>query len=106
MTKVLPFLNDPGIHRTFVDNEDGTATIVEKQNCDDILDRNKSLYTASDGYNAARDMRRVASIPLLLVYEWLEKEGWNAFDPKHADKLKQKLNSSEYLYLRTAPGRL
>lgn len=106
MSKVLPFVNDSFVHRTFVDNEDGTATILEKQDCDGILERNKALYTHDDGYTPSRDMRRVASIPMTLVYEWLEKEGWNAFDPHHADKLKQKLNSPEYLYLRTAPGRL
>lgn len=106
MTRVLPFLNDSFVQRTWVDNEDGTAAVLEKQDCDDILDRNKSLYTHNDGYSPSRELRRVASIPLTLVYEWLEKEGWNAFDPAHADRLKKKLNDPEYLYLRTAPGRL
>jgi len=51
-------------------------------------------------------MRRAASIPNLLIHKWLVEEGWNAMDPACAKKLKQKLNSTEYLYLRTAPGRL
>lgn len=106
MTKVMPFVNDPGVRRTWVDNEDGTITVHEEQNCDAILDGNKAMYTENDGYSASRDVRRVARIPLTLVYKWLAEEGWNALDPKYGDKLKQKLNDPEWLYLRTAPGRL
>lgn len=106
MTKILPFVSDHGIHREWHDHEDGTITIVERQEVDAILDRNKAMATHNDGYTPSREMRRAASIPNLLIHKWLVEEGWNALDPACADKLKQKLNSNEYLYLRTAPGRL
>lgn len=106
MTRAMPFINDAVTKRKYIDNEDGTATIIQQQNCDSVLERNKALYNHNDGYTPSRDMRRVASIPLELVYQWLAEEGWNAFDPHCSDKLKQKLNDPQYLYLRTAPGRL
>jgi hypothetical protein len=106
MTKLLPFFTEPGIQHHWLNNEDGTYTILSRQDVEPILDRNKALTTHNDGYNEARDLRRVASIPLILIHKWLKEEGWNALDPKHGDRLKKKLNSSEYLYLRTAPGRV
>ena len=106
MTKILPFLSDSGVTREWHDHEDGTITVVERQDVETILDRNKAMATHNDGYTPSREMRRCASIPNVLINKWLVEEGWNAFDPACADKLKAKLNSSEYLYLRTAPGRL
>jgi hypothetical protein len=106
MTKILPFLSDGGVTREWHDHEDGTITVVERQDVSAILDRNKAMATHNDGYTPSREIRRAASIPNVLIHKWLVEEGWNAFDPACADKLKQKLNSSEYLYLRTAPGRL
>ena len=106
MSKILPFLCDSGVTREWHDHEDGTISVVERQDVTPILDRNKAMATHNDGYTPSREMRRAASIPNVLLHKWLVEEGWNAFDPACAGKLKQKLNSSEYLYLRTAPGRL
>lgn len=78
--------------------------IHSHQEVDHVLDHNKAQATENDGYSPDRSMRRVASIPMALIQKWKEEEGWDAFDPEHADKLAQKLNSNEYLHLRTAPG--
>lgn len=72
----------------------------------EVLENNKAMATANDGYTADRSMRRVASIPLGLLLYWRNVEGWNPLAPENAKKLKEKLNSSEFLWLRTAPGRL
>lgn len=80
--------------------------IHSHQEVDHVLDRNKALATHNDGYTPSREGRRVASIPMALIQKWKAEEGWDAFDPEHADKLAQKLNSSEYAHLRTAPGRI
>jgi hypothetical protein len=85
---------------------DGSIHLESHQDAEPFLDVNKAQYTHNDGYTPDRTMRRAASIPSILVYKWLVEEGWNAADPDNWDKLKEKLNSSEYLYLRTAPGRL
>jgi len=72
----------------------------------EVLEKNKAMATHNDGYNADRSMRRVASIPVGLLLYWRSVEGWDALHPHNANKLKEKLNSSEFLWLRTAPGKL
>jgi hypothetical protein len=86
---------------------DGKDTRYESsQSTDAILDRNKAMATHNDGYTPSRDIRRVASIPYIIGLKWLNEEGWWFMDPECSDKLAAKLNSSEWMYLRTAEGRL
>lgn len=87
-------------------NIDQDYAIHSHQEADHVLDANRAAASHNDGYTGDRTMRRVASIPLALIYKWRSEEGWDAFDPEHADKLKQKLNDPEYQFLRTAPGKL
>ena len=53
------------------------------------------------------ETERVASIPMVVVLQWM-KEGINVMNPTYEDqkKIKQRLNSPEYAYLRTRGGRL
>jgi hypothetical protein len=100
------FTSSAGIRHTWVD-EGATKRIVSTQDAEPMLDRNKAMATHNDGYTPDRTMRRVASIPAIARLKWLQEEGWDCYqthDPDVLRKLKQKLNSSEYLYLRTAPG--
>ena len=101
-----PFLPDDGsgIVHWRRNNGDGTVSYRAEQANDPILDRNKAMATHNDGYSQSREMRRVASIPMQLIYHWLETEGWNAFDPANADRLAKRLNDPDYAYLRTADG--
>jgi len=80
--------------------------VVSFQDATPFLEANKIAATHNDGYSPSRELRRAASIPLILILKWLNEEGWFALDPACEDKLKEKLNSSDYRYLRTAPGRL
>lgn len=86
--------------------EDDHWRISTTQDTEPHLDRNKALANENDGYSPSRDLRRVATIPYVVQQKWLNEEGWDCFNPDHADKLMHKLNSSEYAYLRTAPGHL
>ena len=72
----------------------------------EVLEKNKAMATHNDGYSADRTLRRVASIPVGLLLYWQNVEGWNAFAPENAAKLKAKLNDPDFRWLRTAPGRL
>lgn len=100
------FTSAAGITHALRPDGDGTYSVVSSFDCEPILDQNKAMANHNDGYSPSREMRRVASIPLILIHKWLTEEGWNALDPACADKLKAKLNSSDFAYLRTAPGRL
>lgn len=88
-------------------HSDGEHLTFERvQDVEAILDRNKQLANDGDGYSKSRELRRVASIPLVVIEKWLNEEGINFFDPNCEAVIRRKLNSQEYQYLRTAPGRL
>lgn len=103
----LPLLtSSAGIRHYIRENDDGSVTFASYGDTDGIIERNKAMANHNDGYTPSRELRRVASIPNILIAKWLEEEGWNALDPDHSDKLAAKLNSIEFQHLRTAPGRL
>lgn len=95
-----------GITRKWVDNHDGTYGVVATQDVEAALDQNKAAYTHNDGYSPTREFRRAGFIPDIIALKWLNEEGWWYLDPNARDKLKRKLNDPDYLYLRTAPGRI
>lgn len=101
------FTSSSGIEYRWVDEGDHKV-ILASQDTEAMLDRNKAMATHNDGYTQDRTMRRAASIPMIVALKWLNEEGWwfmdAAKDPDVAKKLKAKLNSSDWRYLRTAPG--
>lgn len=94
----------------WMEMEGRDARFFATQDVAPILEQNKAMATHNDGYSKSRELRRVASIPYILMHKWLQEEGWWAMDaakdPDVAKKLAAKLNSSEYAYLRTAEGRV
>jgi hypothetical protein len=100
------YTSSAGIKHFIDDDEHGRFRIVSLGDAEAILERNKAMATHNDGYSPSRELRRVASIPLIVMLKWLNEEGWWALDPANEGKLKTKLNSIEYLHLRTAPGRV
>lgn len=83
------------------------AVIETVQDVAPLLERNKELQNADDaGWSPTRELRRAATIPHILVLKWRNEEGIDVFDPDHWPAVKRKLNSSEYRWLRTAPGTL
>lgn len=100
------YTNPQGIRKYWTENDDGSVTVTRVQEVDTVLEHNKRQALHNDGYSDTREMRRVASIPLILIQKWKDEEGWDAFNPDHAHKLAEKLNSSDYAWLRTAEGHL
>jgi len=80
------------------------------QDVEPILNNNKRLMaeaeTGNKGYSPDGDWKRLASIPLVLVEKWLFEEGINVNNKDHWPAVAAKLDDPEYLYLRTAPGRV
>ena len=88
---------------------DGKLTIKNSQDVDPILQKNKRLYNLNDGYSKSKDLKRVASIPSLVLQLWAKEYNGtnNWFAIPHIERkriLKLKLNSSEFRYFRTASG--
>lgn len=93
------------VFTTITENNHGEILIKREQDVEAILNLNKALANDGDGYSKSREWRRAASIPFIVYEQWLA-EGIDALNPDHAEAVRRKLNSSEYLYLRNAPGRL
>ena len=111
MTKVRATEWDQGVKTRYIQESDGQLTINNQQNLNPLLDRNKKLYTQNDGYTASRDMRRVASVPPIILQLWTKEyngsNNWWAL-PKETQKkiMRVKLNSNEFRYFRTSEGSL
>jgi hypothetical protein len=89
------------------DQMDDKLHIAHTQDVTPIIDSNRRAYNDSEKSDKWGDWNRVASIPSVVVMEWM-KEGINVMAPTYEDqkKIKKKLNSPEYAYLRTRKGRL
>jgi len=95
----------------YIQESDGKLTIHNKQNLSPLMERNKKLYTLNDGYTPSKDMKRIASVPPIILQIWSKEyngtNNWWAL-PKEIQKhiMRTKLNSSEFRYFRTAEGSL
>ena len=65
------------------------------------LAENARARLNSDGYSKTRDMRRVASIPDIIRFQWIEKFGVDPCAKGNEKLLWRLLNSNEYAHLRT-----
>jgi hypothetical protein len=88
-----------------VDRSEPRVIVTRTQDCTPILERNKALANDGDGYSPSREFRRVASVPNVVVEQWLN-EGINIFDPDHWPEIRRRLNDPDNRFLRTAPGRV
>ena len=61
--------------RVIYETQDNTILTHRYQDVENLLKKNKEERNSFDGYNAARDMKRVASIPLVVLYQWLQDDG-------------------------------
>lgn len=84
----------------------GDLTVIRSDDAGPVLEHNKALQTLNDGYSPSRELRRAASIPFIVVELWKNQYGVDVLNPDHREGVRRLLNSSEWAYLRTAPGRL
>lgn len=90
------------------DDMSDVSAIQTIQDVEPILDNNKRLQTENDGFNKDRDMKRIASIPLVIAQRWMQEDGINWMSLPKKEKgayLRRKLNDPDYMYLRTSGGR-
>ena len=87
-------------------NEDGSYDYAAHDDAQAVVDQNKRLANHGRHHNAEKDRYLAASLPMILWLKWKNEEGWDAFDPNHAEKLRQKLNDPDYEHLRIWKGRL
>jgi len=97
---------------TYMNDEmDKKIAVKEEVNINPHLQHNKRLLNLNDGYSKSRDLKRIASIPTIALSVWANEyngtSNWFGL-PKEIQKkiLKQKLNSNEFKYFRTAEGKI
>jgi len=100
-----------GLVTTTYHSDDKGIVIEKNLDYKPIVDHNKKLYTHNSGYSKSRDLKRIASVPTLVLEIWAKEyngsNNWFALPKDVQNKImKKKLNSSEFLLFRTAPGRL
>lgn len=83
----------------------GALIIRTSQDVEPILNANKERANFHDGYSPSRELRKVASIPNIIVHKWL-RDGCNIYDDNDWPEVKRRLNSSDWLHLRTSGGRI
>lgn len=108
MTRVLLDASG-GVVKQFHDAPGDDQWAIEHiQDVEPILDDNKRARE-SDGYSPSRDLRRIASIPMVVIVQWMNESGINLMAlPKRefAAFVKRKLADPEWFHLRTAGGKL
>ena len=90
----------------FHGRRDGRGVLERVQDVEPILARNKALASHDEGYSPSRELRRAASIPLVVAEKWRNELGIDVLDPDHWPAVKRLLNDPEWRWLRTAGGRL
>jgi hypothetical protein len=93
--------------RVVHDEMEDRLYVAHEQDISALVERNRALSQARDKHARWNDFERVASIPAVVVIDWMN-EGINVMAPTAEDKrkIRLKLNSPEYAYLRTRGGRL
>lgn len=84
--------------------EQGKIVLYREQDVEPYLEANKRKRNDFQQRRGSR-MRLVADIPNVVVEQWLAM-GVNIFDKNDNKKVEQLLNSNEYAYLRTSPGKI
>lgn len=108
MTKhLLDHDQNSGLTEYFIPHSDGKGYTIETvQDVAPVLDINKAEQNERRaGWSPTGDMVKVASIPNVVIHEWL-KRGISIYDRNDWPKIKQMLNSGEYLWLRTSNGKI
>ena len=86
--------------------EDGQFTIETVQDVSPILNANVAeMNSGNDGYTPSRDLRKVASIPLIEVHRLLQ-QGIDIFKEADWPKIAAKLDDPEWSKFRTSPGKI
>lgn len=84
-------------------SEQGKIVICREQDVQPYLEENRRRQR--DFNRSKSGLRMVANIPNVVVEQWM-REGVNIFDRNHAKEVQRRLNSNEYVYLRTSPGKM
>lgn len=88
------------------DDTTDTAAIEIKSDVEPTIERNKRLQIDTDGYSNSRELRHVASIPMVVIEIWKKRHGADPLAKGNEDLLKRLLNDPDLRYFRVGLGRV
>ena len=104
MRRLIDWRQDAGIAWWWVEDGAGNWAQQTFQVTGPLLDLNKEAQNHCDPYNAARDVRQVARIPLVILAKWRHELGVDYWNPDHQAKVDALLDDPEWRWLRTDAG--
>src|SRR3990167_9755618 len=97
-----------GTVSVFHDLNDGRVAFQQIQDVEPVIEDNKKLQTLNDGYSPSKDLRRVASVPKVVLLRWLREAGIPVRDfqknhKRYAKWLRRKIYDRDNEMFLTAP---
>jgi hypothetical protein len=102
-------MTDPVKTKFKYDHSEDKVVLQNVQDVEPLLELNKKELTGDSMYGTgdnAVGMRKVASIPLVVIEKWKRELGVDIMNKNDWPKIKQLLNDPENRFFRTREGRL
>lgn len=102
-------MTDPVKTKFKYDHSEDKVVLQNVQDVGPLLELNKKELTGDSMYGTgdnAVGMRKVASIPLVVIEKWKRELGVDIMNKNDWPKIKQLLNDPENRFFRTREGRL
>jgi hypothetical protein len=101
--RLLGFDPASGLAQWWLEDGEGNWAQKSSQVVGPLLDLNREAQNHCDPYNAARDVRLVARIPLIVIAKWRNELGVDYWNPDHQAKVDALLDDPDWRWLRTDP---
>jgi hypothetical protein len=102
--RLLGFDPATGLAQWWLEDGEGNWAQKSSQVTAPLLDLNREAANHCNPYNAERDVRMVARIPLIVIAKWRNELGVDYWNPDHQDKVDALLNDPDWRWLRTDGG--
>jgi hypothetical protein len=102
--RLLGFDSGSGLAQWWLEDGEGNWAQRSSQSVEAMLDLNREAGNHCNPWNATRDVRLVARIPLIVIAKWRNEFGVDYWNPDHQDKVDALLDDAEWRWLRTDWG--
>jgi hypothetical protein len=99
--RLLGFDPASGLAQWWLENGEEEWAQKSSQQVEVLLDLNREARSHCNPYNAARDVRMVARIPLIVIAKWRNELGVDYWNPDHQEKVDALLDDADWRWLRT-----